>query len=206
VIKDECEQDLAVALPALDGAMKALNTLSKSDITEVKSMAKPPPGVVLTMEAVCIMLSVEPNMVKNPNAPPYKIADYWGPAKKKVLSDMGFLNRLKNYPIDAVDPNIIAKVMPYINNPDFDDNTIRRASKAAAGMCKWVHAVVTYDKVARVVAPKRAALEVAEEELATASAQLKEVQAELQKVGAISTTMPQMLDELEIDLDTVVLS
>ena len=181
-IKDECERDLAVALPALDGAMKALNTLSKSDITEVKSMTKPPPGVRLTMEAVCIMLAVEPDMVKNPNAPPYKIPDYWGPAKKKVLNDLNFLNKLRNYPIDTVDPNIVARVMPYIENPDFNDKEIRRASKAAAGMCKWVHAVVTYDKVARVVAPKRAALEVAEEELQTASAQLKEVQAELQKV------------------------
>jgi dynein heavy chain len=62
-IKDECERELSVALPALDNAMKALNTLSKSDITEVKSMAKPPPGVILTMEAVCIMLDVAPDSV-----------------------------------------------------------------------------------------------------------------------------------------------
>ncbi len=76
--------------------------------------------------------------------PSTKIADYWGPSKKHLLSDINFLNRLRNYPIDDVDPNVVARVMPYISNPEFDDATIRRASKAAAGMCKWVHAVVTY--------------------------------------------------------------
>ena len=37
-IKDECEGDLAVALPALEAALNALNTLKPSDISMVKSM------------------------------------------------------------------------------------------------------------------------------------------------------------------------
>lgn len=36
IIKDECESDLAVALPALESAMEALNTLKKTDIDLVK--------------------------------------------------------------------------------------------------------------------------------------------------------------------------
>jgi dynein heavy chain, axonemal len=36
VIKEECESDLAVALPALEAAMDALNTLKKTDIDLVK--------------------------------------------------------------------------------------------------------------------------------------------------------------------------
>lgn len=35
-IKDDCEADLAEAMPVLDRALKALNTLTKNDITEVK--------------------------------------------------------------------------------------------------------------------------------------------------------------------------
>lgn len=38
-IKNECETDLATALPVLDGAVKALNTLTQSDIAEVKRMS-----------------------------------------------------------------------------------------------------------------------------------------------------------------------
>ena len=37
-IKDECENDLAEAIPALEAAISALNTLKPSDITLVKSM------------------------------------------------------------------------------------------------------------------------------------------------------------------------
>lgn len=43
-IKDECEADLAEALPALQAAIKALDTLTKNDITEVKGMKSPPAG------------------------------------------------------------------------------------------------------------------------------------------------------------------
>ena len=37
-IKDECESDLAEAIPALEAAIHALNTLKPQDITLVKSM------------------------------------------------------------------------------------------------------------------------------------------------------------------------
>ena len=40
-IKDECESDLAEALPALEAAMSALNTLKPSDISMVKTMKVP---------------------------------------------------------------------------------------------------------------------------------------------------------------------
>ena len=55
-MKDECEADLAEAMPILQKAIKALNTLSKNDITEVKSMKTPPAGVLITMETVCLMM------------------------------------------------------------------------------------------------------------------------------------------------------
>lgn len=37
-IKDECEKELAEAIPALEKAVKALNTLKPQDITLVKAM------------------------------------------------------------------------------------------------------------------------------------------------------------------------
>ncbi len=43
-IKDECETDLAEALPALQSAVRALDTLTKADITELKGMKSPPAG------------------------------------------------------------------------------------------------------------------------------------------------------------------
>lgn len=46
-IKDDCESDLSEAIPALEAAVDALNTLKPADITVVKSMKNPPPGVKL---------------------------------------------------------------------------------------------------------------------------------------------------------------
>jgi len=62
-MQDECEAELAVALPLLESALAALNTLTKSDITEVKSMKQPPAPVKVVMEAVCHMLGVKPKKV-----------------------------------------------------------------------------------------------------------------------------------------------
>ncbi len=54
-IKDECEADLSEAMPLLEGAIAALNTLKPADITEVKGMKSPPGGVKRVLEAICIM-------------------------------------------------------------------------------------------------------------------------------------------------------
>ena len=51
-IKDDCEEQLGEAMPMLQAAMEALNTLTKNDITEVKGMKSPPKPVKLVLEAV----------------------------------------------------------------------------------------------------------------------------------------------------------
>lgn len=55
ISQDECEEQLSVAMPALHSAIAALNTLKQHDITMVKSMANPPAGVKMVMEAICIL-------------------------------------------------------------------------------------------------------------------------------------------------------
>lgn len=61
VVQADAQADLDVALPTLEKALKALDSLTKNDITEVKSFAKPPPAVQTVMEAVCILLEVSEN-------------------------------------------------------------------------------------------------------------------------------------------------
>ena len=51
LLQDECEGELAVAMPLLEKALAALNTLTKGDITEIKSMKSPPAG-----EAGCLWM------------------------------------------------------------------------------------------------------------------------------------------------------
>ena len=101
-----------------------------------------------------------------------KLDDYWGPGKKQLLGDTKFLEKLLDYDKDHIGPDVIAKVKPYTDNPDFTTDKIKKASIAASGLCCWVHAMVVYDRVSKVVAPKRLALAVATEDLETAQATL----------------------------------
>ena len=107
-IKTECEAGLAEALPALEAAVKALQTLKRDDITEVKSMKNPPAGVKLTMEAVCVMKEVAPVKVAAPDGRG-KVDDYWDPAKK-ILNDSKFLQSLFDYDKDNIKPEVIEKI------------------------------------------------------------------------------------------------
>lgn len=47
---------------------------------------------------------------------------------------------------------------------NFEPKVVARASSAAEGLCKWVRAMVLYDEVAKVVAPKKAKLDASQRE------------------------------------------
>lgn len=49
-------------------AVAALNTLKPADITVVKSMKNPPQAIKLVMAAVCVMLEIRPDKLKNSTA------------------------------------------------------------------------------------------------------------------------------------------
>lgn len=64
-MEDECSKDLAQAVPVLEDALQALNTLKPADITLVKSMKNPPSAVKLVMAAVCVMKGVAPDRIND---------------------------------------------------------------------------------------------------------------------------------------------
>ncbi|EFJ49499.1 flagellar inner dynein arm heavy chain 11 [Volvox carteri f. nagariensis] len=181
VIKQECEHDLAQAMPAYNAAIKALNTLTKNDISEVKGMKAPPMPVRLVMQAVCLLKGLQPTKVKDTNTGKF-IMDWWE-TSKRMLSDMGFLDSLMTFDKDTIAPEIIQALQPLLSHPDFQPAKIKKVSQAAFGLCSWVRAMDTYDRVAKIVAPKRKALQVAEEQLAVVKQQLAAKQAELQAVA-----------------------
>ncbi|XP_053132771.1 dynein axonemal heavy chain 7 isoform X4 [Hemicordylus capensis] len=194
-IKDECDADLAEALPILESALAALDTLTAQDITVVKSMKSPPAGVKLVMEAICILKGIKADKIPDPTGTGKKMEDFWGPAKK-LLGDMRFLQSLHEYDKDNIPPaymNIIRK--QYITNPEFVPEKVRNASTAAEGLCKWVRAMDSYDKVAKVVAPKKIKLNAAEGELKIAMDGLRKKQAALKEVQDKLANLQLTLEE-----------
>ncbi|KAL1497384.1 hypothetical protein ABEB36_008364 [Hypothenemus hampei] len=181
-IKDDCESDLSEAIPALEAAIEALDTLKPSDITLVKSMKNPPSGVKLVMEAICVMRSIKPE--RKPDVTTGRmVEDYWGPSVK-LLGDMKFLEHLKAYDKDNIPPPVMKKIREkYIPDREFDPERIKSVSTACKGLCKWVRAMEVYDRVIKIVAPKKARLAEAEAELALQMDTLNEKRAQLQEVS-----------------------
>ncbi|XP_068083304.1 dynein axonemal heavy chain 7 [Anabrus simplex] len=207
-IKDECDARLAEAMPALNAALAALNTLTPADITVLKTMKSPPKGIKLVMEAVCVTKDVKPDRIPDPAGTGKMIEDYWGPSKR-VLGDMKFLESLINYDKDNI-PEKIIKVLEakYLTDENFDPDKVKTASAAAEGLCKWVIAMTKYDKVAKVVAPKKLALAEAEAKFAMAMAaleikraQLREVQEKLARLEAVLDENKRRYEQLQDDAD-----
>ncbi len=75
--------------------------------------------------------------------------DFWGPAQQ-MLADSGFLTSLKTYDKDNMPAALMEKIRPYISDPNFEPAVVLKASKAAYGLCCWVRAMESYDKVNKV--------------------------------------------------------
>ncbi|TGZ67987.1 hypothetical protein CRM22_004505 [Opisthorchis felineus] len=117
-IADDAQRDLDEAVPALEAANKALDSLDKNDISEIRVFTKPPQLVQTVMEAVCLMLGQKPD---------------WATAKS-LLGDSNFLRRLVEYPKDEISDALLKKLKKYIDNPDFVPEVVEKTSKACKSM------------------------------------------------------------------------
>ncbi|XP_053982409.1 dynein axonemal heavy chain 7 [Hylaeus volcanicus] len=191
-IRAECDADLQEVMPILNAANAALNTLTPQDIQIVRSMKRPPAGVRLVMEAVCILKDVKPEKVQTPTG---AVDDYWK-ASLRVLSDMRFLESLLTFDKDNIPERIMTKIRTTIlTNPDFDPERIRHVSTACEGLCRWVFALSEYDVVAKIVAPKKQALAKAEADYSQAMEQLNLKRLQLQEVRDRLAKLEELLAE-----------
>ncbi|XP_056267415.1 dynein axonemal heavy chain 1 [Pseudoliparis swirei] len=187
-IAADAQRDLDEALPALDDALASLKSLNKSDVTEVRAMQRPPKGVNLVMEAVCIMHGIKPKRVPG-EKPGTKINDYWE-AGKGLLQDPGkFLESLFKYDKENIPDSVIHLVQPYIDNEEFQPASIAKVSKACTSICQWVRAMHKYHFVAKGVEPKRQALKEAQEDLAVTQGILDAAKEQLATVEAGVATL-----------------
>ncbi|KAA0175572.1 hypothetical protein FNF27_02982 [Cafeteria roenbergensis] len=136
-VRMEAQQQLSAAMPRLDAAIDALDSLSKSDISEIASFAAPPPGVRTVMEAVCLLLG-EPTS--------------WESARR-LLGQPGFIKTLRNYPRDDIPPVTLRKLSRYTSDEGMSHDAVRRANAATMSLASWVHAIENYSKVASDVRP-----------------------------------------------------
>lgn len=156
-IKDDCEAQLSVAMPALEKALKALDTLDASDIGEMRGYTKPPPALVMVMDAVALLTGE---------------AAGWPNAVKTMKNPKEFINKLKNFDKDDISAAKLKKLKKFIANPEFVPEEIKKKSVAGMSICMWACAMDKYSDVNKIVGPKKAALAEAEIELVGVKKQL----------------------------------
>ena len=180
-MKDDCQADLDEALPAFHRALKALDALDKKKIQELKSFAKPPELVQVVLEAVCILFGVRTT---------------WDEAKK-LMSRMSFMDEMRFYDKDNIPGSVIRKLRRYTENPKFVPEEVAKTSQAAECLCLWVRAMVTYDRVAKMIEPKKAALAEAEASLAAVQTELAAKQDALRQVLERVASLKETLQRAE---------
>ncbi|XP_044749962.1 dynein axonemal heavy chain 1-like [Coccinella septempunctata] len=180
-IAEDAKRDLAEAMPALLAAEESLKQLNKNDITEVRAMKRPPGGVVYVIESICIVKNIKPIKVAGTKIGE-KILDYWEPGRQMLADPGAFLSSLMNFDKDSITEEMIEKLTKYVNDEGFQPEKIAKISKACTSLCMWVHAMYKFYFVNKSVAPKKAALKQAEEDLAKTMAALAEAKKRMKAV------------------------
>merc|ERR1719324_1419034 len=80
--KADVEADLDEAMPALQEALAALDTLTAKDIGEIKAMKNPPGPVKLVLQGVCYLKGIKPARVKDADGK--MVEDYWSVSVKMI--------------------------------------------------------------------------------------------------------------------------
>ena len=177
-IADDAQRDLDQALPALENAVKALDSLDKNDITEIKAFNNPPEMVQTVMESVCVLLGQKTD---------------WA-TSKGLLGDSNFLKNLIAFDKDHIPEARIKKLQVYINNPKFIPEEVAKVSKACRSLCLWARAIDIYARVFKEVEPKKAKLAQAEAELKIVMTELK---AKQDKLLAVENQIKELQSQYE---------
>lgn len=181
-MRDECTKELAEAVPAMQSAIKALDTLNADDIVFLKTMKNPPLGLKMVLEAVAILLGFASERRLDANG--LLMDDYWSSALRMLnSSDIDLLEALKNYDKDHVRPEAIKLIREnYLSYRDFDPMLLKSVSYACESIAKWVKALDIYDRVINVIKPKKQKLFEAEKDLTSLMDGVYHMKSELQEI------------------------
>eukprot|EP00770_Monocercomonoides_exilis_P008083 MONOS_8041.1-p1 / transcript=MONOS_8041.1 / gene=MONOS_8041 / organism=Monocercomonoides_exilis_PA203 / gene_product=dynein haevy chain 9, inner dynein arm 5 / transcript_product=dynein haevy chain 9, inner dynein arm 5 / location=Mono_scaffold00292:32264-47119(-) / protein_length=4951 / sequence_SO=supercontig / SO=protein_coding / is_pseudo=false len=141
-MKNEAQKELDTITPVFQEATKALESLSKAAVNEVRTFANPPEQVKRVMFAVCTLFGKKND---------------WDSARG-LLAQPNFIQMLLNFDTveitEAVDKKMRAN---YLDDPDFSAEKVEAVSKAASNICSWVVAIVEYARVSKIIEPKKQA-------------------------------------------------
>jgi len=179
----EAEGELEQALPILAAAEEALDCVKKSEIDEMKAFKKPKEEIILVAQCVAIMK---------------KRSDIGWASCCQMMGEGSFMTSLKEFDKsqlkDGMMKNVRNLVKKLADAGMKDPDQLKRISGAASGLMKFVVAIQSYYEVAKVVEPKKRAVQEATRSLAKAMKDLKATQKE---VVDLENQLKELADALD---------
>ncbi|KRX07561.1 hypothetical protein PPERSA_11110 [Pseudocohnilembus persalinus] len=118
----------------LDGAQKAVYTLSNEDLIFIQNLKHPPERIKLCLEAVIVALT---GTTKQKQL-------VWDKIQKEV-GNINFRRNILNYDAGKMNQAIVQKLKnSYINDQNWDLDKMRKAAKAAGVLSLWIDSIVKY--------------------------------------------------------------
>lgn len=194
-IRLEADEELKEAEPAMIEAKKAIDCLNKASIGELKGFSKPPSGVEDVTKAVLIMRGEKRNFA-------------WQAAQKMMGQPAQFIEQLKAFNAENIDPWVLDQLRPLLALPHFNYDAMFSKSNAASYLCNWVIFIVRYNGIYTKVKPLMDRLEEAKAEVAKKESELSVVRARVKDATDRVAGLQRELDtaiaikeEVEADAD-----
>ena len=133
VLLQERKMRAELLMQPLKESSRQLVLLAAADVQEVLMLRSPPKEVHDCMVAVCIIFSIEPEMVtdrRRPTAPPTK--DWWSPSLK-LLGNPAFLQLVRYFNKSALPPDVAERIRSEIGAQPPTAHEVAEAD--AAGRC-----------------------------------------------------------------------
>jgi dynein heavy chain, axonemal len=139
-LQESCQKSYDEALPILRSAQEAIMNIDKHALNTIKSYKKPPQMVVMVLNACCCLFAFE---------------ETWESAKRHLLSDMRFLEKLVEYDVkNNPEQRFLQFRANYLKKKEFSRHATLKHSQDAATIYDWLVAIDHYQIVMMSVLPK----------------------------------------------------
>ncbi|KAL7848559.1 hypothetical protein SRHO_G00201820 [Serrasalmus rhombeus] len=140
-LADQQAQDaLNEVSPLYQAALTALQSLNQSDLDEVRHYRHPPDGVVMLINAICMLFNRPCNWESG----------------KQLLGQPNFLQELEFFDRSNLKDELFQKLGQVVKAPDFQPHLVCDVSRACESLSCWLQAVYQYACVQRHMAPREA--------------------------------------------------
>ena len=130
--------------PAMQASARdALQSITKSNLGQLKCLSKPPRPVKVCLTCVALLIAPSANWMESAATDEGDEGWAW---VKPVLGHPRFLSRVINTSLETPPPALY-RAMRLLHDPDFTYSNIKKVSVAAAGFCLWCRSFLVLQRL-----------------------------------------------------------